>query len=508
MSTIASRVLVNAEVHTVTGEVAEAVAIDDGRIARVGDERHVRRLEGVATDVVDCGNRVVLPGFVDAHTHLVSVGRHRVHADLSEASSRREALDLLAAEAEATDGWVLGFGYDESAWDDDTLLRRDDLDAVSVDRPVAAIRVDMHTGSINTGALERLGDRLPASDVETRDGRPTGVIVESAVGAVRGETTDTPESTRELVLAAQEHALSRGVTAVHDMVRHSHAPRVYRDLASAGRLHLRVRINYWRDHLDAVLETGLRTNHGDAHVEVGAIKSFTDGAIGGRTAKVRESFRDGGGTGQWILDPSGVRDLVDRVDGADLQLTLHAIGDEAIGRTIDAIADGADDPDGARHRIEHVELATDEQIERLAETGIVASMQPNFLKWAEPDGLYDRRLGPTRSKASNRLRDHLDAGVRLAFGSDCMPMDPLVGIHWAVNARDERQRLTIDEAIEAYTLGGAYAGFDEDRLGTVEPGKLADLVVLERSPWEHPEAIDEIDVWRTLVDGEFVFRSA
>ena len=185
-------------------------------------------------------------------------------------------------------------------------------------------------------------------------------------------------------------------------------------------------------------------------------------------------------------------------------MTAHAIGDAAIEETISAL-EATEDPGAARHRIEHVELATDEQLERMAEAGIVASMQPNFHRWAGEGGLYDDRLGDERRRRSNRLRRVLEAGVPLAFGSDCMPLDPLLGVHHAVNAPTDAQRLSVTEALRAYTLGAAYAGFDEDRLGTVEVGKRADLVVLEDSPWDRPDRIDEIDVAATIVDGEVVF---
>ncbi|MFW6152869.1 MAG: amidohydrolase, partial [Halobacteriota archaeon] len=325
------------------------------------------------------------------------------------------------------------------------------------------------------------------------------------VGVVRAHA-ERGESTTDLIRLAQRRALERGVTCVHDMVRRSGAPRVYRELDRTGELDLRVRLNYWRDHLDAIDELGLRTNHGSDFVAFGAIKSFSDGAIGGRTAKVSEPFADGEGRGTWVVEPDTLQALVDRADDAGHQLTIHAIGDEAIGTVLELLA-STDDPRGSRHRIEHVELPTEDHIERFADVGIIASMQPNFLKWADEDGLYDSRLGEVRSRASNPLRSLVDAGVSVAFGSDGMPVGPFIGIHWAVNARDPRQRLSVDEAIEAYTLGGAYAGFDEDRLGSIEPGKCADLVILERSPWDHPDAIDEIEVWRTIVDGEVVYAA-
>lgn len=505
MTAGADLIITDARVHTMGAEgVAEAIAVRDGRIARVGDDRSVRRLEDVDTDIIACDDRVVLPGFIDAHTHMESTGRYLVHADLSEATTRAEALERLRTDDDGNGEWILGFGYDESTWEQSGLLTRSDLDAVSADRPVVAFRVDMHTASLNSVALDRLEDRLPTDEVQTEAGEPTGVIVEDAVGVVREETAATLAQTRALITAARDQALAHGITCVHEMVRDSHAPRVYRMLDMAGRLHLRVRLNYWYDHFDAIKELGLVANHGSDRVAVGAIKTFTDGAIGGRTAKLFDTYRDGDGRGQWVVDPDELRAIVDRVDDAGFQLTIHAIGDEAIDETLTAL-ERTSDPGTARHRIEHVELATDEHIDRLAETGIIASVQPNFLQWAGDDGLYDTRLGEERSRSSNRYRTMLDEGVRLAFGSDSMPMDPLYGIHCAVNARDPNQRLSVDEAIRAYTDGSAVAGFDEHRLGTIEAGMCADLVILNASPWENQDAIDEIDVWRTLVDGEIVF---
>lgn len=520
MTEAADLILTDAEVHTLaeSGGTHEALAVRDGRIVRVGKAYEIDFLDGVETETIDCGGQVVLPGFIDAHTHLSMLGRSLVHADLSAADDPEECVDLLG-EADDGEGWILGFGYDESTWTESRYLARGDLDRVSDERPVAAFREDMHVASVNSVALSRYRDAMPDGDVGTRGGDPTGVLVEGAVDTIHEATAPGPGEMRDLLTAAQNHATARGVTGVHDMVRNSHAPRIYRELDRARELSLRVRLNYWSDHLDAIEELGLRTNHGSDTVRTGAIKTYTDGSFGGRTAKLSEPYADvdeshssasetesraDEGTGQWVVDPDDLRDLVDRADTAGFQLAAHAIGDEAIDTVLDAF-EGTDDPGTARHRIEHAELLTDEAIERFGESGIVASVQPNFLKWAGDGGLYDARLGAERRRRTNRFGDLLDAGAHLAFGSDCMPLDPLLGIHHAVNAPDERQRLSVTEALRAYTLGSAYAGFDEDRLGTVEPGKLADLVILEESPWDQPRTIDAIDVAMTIVDGEVVY---
>ncbi len=531
MTAAADLVLLDGEVHTLADPdtdassplanysadaVHEAVAIRDGRIVRVGRTNEIEHLRGVETEVIDCSGRVVLPGFVDAHTHMENQGSYLVHADLSSAGDLSAALDALSRQAETDREWILGFGYDESEWPETRYPTRKDLDAVSEERPVVAIRIDMHTASLNSVALDRLVGEMPDHDVRTEGGEPTGVVVEDATEAVWNAIEPGYEEARELVSAAIAHANSLGVTAVHDKVRDSHAPRVYRDLERVGELDCRVRIDYWSDHVASVIDAGLPTNAGSEFVQTGAIKSFTDGSIGARTAKLFDPYapasEDASSTGddpdddrgQWVVDPDELHSIADEAVAHDYQLTVHAIGDEAIEETVEVLAE-TENADGARHRIEHVELATDEQLERMADAGLVASMQPNFHQWAQPGGLYDQRLGETRRKQSNRLRAVLDANIPLALGSDCMPLDPLLGVHHAVNAPTESQRLTVTEALRAYTVGGAYAGFDEHRLGTIEVGKCADIVVLDASPWDNRDRIDEIDVETTIVDGEIVY---
>lgn len=504
MTAAADRILTNAEVHTLAGDTYPegAVAVRDGRIVRVGRAHEVDFLAGVETDVIDCEDGALLPGFVDAHTHMDVVGRRTVEADLAAVDSAAEAVDALAAHADDTGGWVLGFGYDESEWDDVRYLTREDLDRVSTERPVAAFREDLHVVSVNTAVLERYDEQFPDADVRTEDGDPTGVLVEGAAEVVSEAIEPDAEAAREYLEAAQEAALAKGITGVHDMVRNPHVPRIYRDLDCEDELAIRVRLNYWADFLDSVEGAGLRTNHGSERLRTGAIKTYTDGSIGGATAKLAAPYADNDGTGTWVETPEDLRVLAERVDDAGLQLSSHAIGDAAI----EAVLDALEGTDGARHRIEHCEVLTDELIERVGAAEVVVSAQPNFHRWAGEDGLYERRLGSQRRRATNQFAALQAAGARLAFGSDCMPMGPLYGIQQAVTAPTEAQRLSVTDAVAAYTRGSAYAGFDEDRLGTIETDKLADLVVLEESPWAvDPEAIADIAVSATVVGGEVAY---
>jgi len=521
MTAAADLLVTNAEVHTLADpdETHGAVAVRDGRIVAVGSGYELDFLNGVETAVLDLDGRTVLPGFVDAHTHLPTItGRSLVHADLAGAADRAEALDRIRERAGEIGGgeWVLGFGYDESTWPagERDYLRMNELDGVSRDRPVVAFREDMHVASLNGAAFDALREEMPDDDVLTAGGEPTGVVVEAAVDPVYEAVEPGVEELTELVEAAQARANALGVTTVHDMVRGTPAPEVYRRLDRDGDLTLRVRLNYWSDHYEAVREAGEVTNHGSERVRTGAIKTYTDGTFGGRTANVSEPYADvdadgdghGNGeraTGQWIVDPGELSRIAGRADAAGYQLSAHAIGDEAVDAVVERFAD-CEAPGDARHRVEHAELVDDATVDRMADLGLVASVQPNFLKWARPGGLYESRLGDRRTE-TNRFADLLEAGVPVAFGSDCMPLDPLFGVHQTVNAPAERQRLGVTEALRAYTLGGAYAGFDEDRLGTVEAGKRADLVALERSPWDHPGDIENIDVALTLLDGDVVY---
>ena len=508
MSEAADLVVTNAEIHPLDGadETHEAMAVRDGAVVRLGTAYDVSFLEGVGTTTLDAGGRVVLPGFVDAHTHLLTLGASLVHADLSAAESPAEAVELLRERADELDDgeWVLGYGYDESTWDESRYLTRDDLAGVSALSPVVAFREDMHVASVNDVVLNRLLHAMPDADVVTEGGEPTGVLVEGAVDPVYDIVEPDAAEARDLLAAAQRHANERGVTGVHDMVRQSTAPGTYRAMDLDGDLTLRVRLNYWADRLASLIDAGLRTNHGSGMVRVGAIKSFTDGSIGGRTAKLSSPYADDRGeTGRWVLDPDGIDALVSRADDAGFQVAFHAIGDAAVDAVLDAYA-GTDAPGAARHRIEHCELASDEAIERIADLGVVASVQPNFHKWGREGGLYDARLGDRRTDA-NRFGAYGAAGVPLAFGSDCMPIDPLFGVHQAVNAPTDEQSVGVTEALRAYTFGAAYAGFDEERLGTLEPGKRADFVLLDGSPWERPGDIAGIDVALTAVDGDVVY---
>ncbi|MFA9516306.1 amidohydrolase [Halopenitus sp. H-Gu1] len=405
MTDAADLVLLDGEIHTLTDpdRTHEAIAVQDGEIVRLGSSYDVEFLAGTDTTVVDLDGRVLLPGFIDAHTSLSTVGRRLVGTDPSTASGRSEM--------------------------------------------------------------------------------------------------------RESVTAAIADANANGITGVHDVVRGADAPRIYRDLDVAGELTVRVRLTYRTDLLDALVEAGLPTNAGSEFVRVGAITSATDANFEGRSAESADSSAESTDFSTELADH------VAEATARGYQFAAPATDQVAIDAILDVYEDDTSDgtvpvashvSGGSRHRIEHAGRADEETIDRIAAMNVVASVRPNALEWDGEKEHADPRTDDRREVA-NPYRAFLDAGVPLAFGSGGTPMDPLVGVHWAVNAPNRSQRLDVTEALRGYTLGSAYAGFDEDRLGTIELGKRADLVALADSPWENPESIREIDADLTIVDGEIVY---
>lgn len=501
------------------GSTVDAIRFTNGVVDAIGSEA----LDDTdATEGLDLDGCTVLPGFNDAHTHILSVGLTIHETDLEVADSRTETLESLEENAAGTDpgDWVLGFGYDESTWpaSDRRYLTRDELDAVSDEHPIAAQRIDGHTITLNSAGLDRVDFDGVEHDLRRDErGEPTGVVVEDAAIRVKKATYPDREKARTALDLGVRRANELGLTSIQDMAGMT-TPTGDGDPAHAAFFSawrdddLPIRLGYYVhvDHGDDLSNLEIASGFGNDRLRILGLKVFADGAIGSQTAKLTGEFLDDpGNDGQFVLSRERLADAFAGAARADQQIATHAIGDEAIDVVLDAYEDVLDEYDvpEPRLRIEHVELATDGQIERMADLGIVASMQPNFLQWSAPDGLYETRLGERWRRRNNRHETVLEAGVPLAFGSDKMPFGPLYGIHHAVNAPHDAQRLSVDEAIRAYTEGSAYAEFAEDRKGTLERGMLADAVLLDRDPFEHPETIADIDVLATIVGGEFVYEA-
>ena len=500
-------------VHTMdpAKPLAKGIAFGGGRILAVGTNAQAETWAGRRTELIELGGKAVVPGFIDAHAHLMESAARTSNLDLGPCGSLGAALDVLKGGVGGAlpDEWVVAVGWDESRWPEARYLTRNDLDSVSTAVPVAAVRVDRHMASVNSPALDLLKVPAGTRGLETNSsGQPTGVLKEDALETMREAVWPAPERLAANFQDVAKRALSLGITGVHDVVGEGEI-RAYQIARAAGTLPVRAYLMVHDRLLPHLAGAGLMRGFGDDRLHLGAIKVFTDGSLGARTAALFEPYRDDPREGGMLIHPPReFRNILAGIHRAGFQAAAHAIGDRAIELVIETIEAVAPDP-GPRHRIEHAELLHPEHIDRMARHGIVASCQPNFVgQWSFPGGLYERRLGFERNARNNPYREIVGKGVSLAFGSDGMPYGPLEGIHWAVNGPFGSQRLTVDQAIAAYTVGGATAGFDESERGTLAPAKLGDAVVLEGDPWREPERIRECVVSMTIIGGRVVWRPA
>jgi len=530
-----SLVIVNAAIHTMdpTRTVAEAVAVLGNRIVAVDATSRIRALAGPATRVIDAGGKLVLPGFNDAHVHFLFGGFSLACVDLRDAKSPAEFTERIAAHVRRVPqgGWILGGDWDHERWPGAPLPSREWVDAVSADHPVFVNRLDGHTALANSLALKLAGVTRDTKDVpggvierHGGTGKPTGLLKDAAQKLIeRAIPEKTLDEKHAAARAATDHAAQLGVTSVTDVSAGADAA-VYEDLASRGELKTRLygarSIVSW----EILAQAGVRAGFGNDLVRIGAVKGFSDGSLGSSTALFFEPYADAPHTRGLLFDemlPEGI--MLERAAAADragLQVLIHAIGDEANVRILDLYREVArrNGPRDSRFRIEHAQHLRDSEFPRFAEQNVIASMQPYH---AADDGRWcGKRLGPERSRGAYAFRSLLDSGARLAFGSDwtVAPLNPLQGLKAAVTRQtlDGRhsggwlpeQKITLDEAIRAYTVGSAYAEFTEKIKGSITPGKLADLVMLDRDLYKiDPAEIDQARVVLTVMDGRVVYEA-
>jgi predicted amidohydrolase YtcJ len=523
---LVNKLLVNGQICTVDDAYprASALAIAGERILAVGNDASPRDLLAPGGEVIDLQGRCVLPGLTDSHIHFTSYALGLRELDLSNAASLDEALARVAEQArEIPEGaWVVGRRWDQERWPERRFPTAADLDPVAPDQPVALKAKSGHALAVNSRALQLAGISTDTPDPSGgrigRDtaGQPDGLLFEeSAMELVtRLVPRPGPEETDDALQRAFPNAWRVGLTAIHD-VDGTRAFGAYQRLHDRGELGLRV-IKYLPARtLDCVLETGLRGGLGDDWLRIGGIKVFVDGALGARTAAMLAPYTgEPDNSGVLTIDEGGLLDLAGKAVEGGLSLAVHAIGDRANRLVLDVLSDTGGD---LRHRVEHVQLLHPDDIDRLAALGVVASMQP--VHATQDCEMADRYWGE-RCTTAYAWRSLTEAGTVLAFGSDCPVEDlnPFLGIYAAVTRRRvdgfpgpegwySEQRLTVAEAVRAYTLGAAYAVGLEDRLGSLTPGKLADLVVLDRDIFTcDPTAIAETRVLATMIGGKFVWE--
>ena len=522
----ADKLLINGQLH------ASALAISGERILAVGDDAALRDLLAPDGEVVDLQGRCVLPGLADS-IHFTSHALGLRELDLSDAVSLDEVLARVAERARETppgrcrpgsiEGWIIGRRWDQERWPERRFPTAADLDEVAPEQAVVLTAKSGHALVANSCAL-RLADILastpdPPGGRIGRDaaGQPDGMLFEEdAMALVTALIPQpSPEETNEALRKAFPHAWRVGLTCIHDVDKPP-AFAAYQRLHARGELGLRVVKYIPDDVLDCALEIGLRAGMGDNWLRLGGIKVFADGALGPRTAMMLAPYEgEPENVGIPTIDEDTLRELARKAVAGRLPLAIHAIGDQANRMVLDVLTDAGGG--GLRHRIEHVQLLHPDDVGRLAALGIVASMQP--IHATQDYEMADRYWGD-RCATAYAWRSLLDAGALLAFGSDCPVEDlnPFLGIHAAVTRRRSdgspgpegwypEQRLTVEEAVRAYTLGAAQAVGLGDRLGSLAPGKLADLIVLDRDIFAcDPMEIAETQVLATMIGGQFVYE--
>ncbi|MBU0639832.1 MAG: amidohydrolase [Planctomycetes bacterium] len=530
----ADTVYVNGNVYTLDAARprAEALGVAGDRIVAVGSDADARRLAQPGTKVVDLNGRTVLPGLIDAHCHVESLGSFGLgHIDLSQTTSFDDVVATVAERVQqAQKGeWILGGRWDHESWPDRQLPTHHKLSAVSPDNPVWVTRVDGHAGLANAAAMRLAGltaeTPSPAGGeiIKDESGALTGVFIDNAEDLIAGHIDSTMADTAALLLKAQEMCLAVGLTGVHDAGISPAEVAVYRELAESGRLKLRVYAMVGGRYAHAYFrEHGLSIG---ARLTVRSAKLFADGALGSRGAWLSEPYSDRPSdstgkpyTGLVVMKPEFIRQVAEDGLRQGYQVCTHAIGDRGNHETLNAyaVALSRRPTENHRYRIEHAQILALDDIPRFAKLGVIPSMQPTHatsdMRWAEA------RVGPRRIAGAYAWAKLRRTGVPIPGGSD-FPVEshnPFYGLYAAITRQDHNgspaggwlpgERMTRTEALRSFTLDAAYAAFEEDLKGSLQVGKLADFVVIDRDVMTcAPREIIQTRVLRTVIGGETVY---
>lgn len=509
--------------------VVEAVAVLNGRILAIGSSRQLQRFRGKTTRVVDLKKKLMVPGFIDNHTHFMSGGFQLQAVDLRRAANEAEFARLIKERAQKFPGrWITGGDWDHDRWPGGNLPTKELVDSITPSTPVFVSRYDGHMALANSYVLRLAGISKETPDPpgglivrDPRTGEPTGVLKDEAMNLVWKHIPDPSE--QEMLEAARlalAEARKLGVTSIQDMSSPADL-RIYQTLKRNGeltaRFYCRLPITEW-EHLAAA---GITVPFGDEWIRIGSLKAFADGSLGSSTALFFEPYTSDpttSGLASDIMQDGRLERWALAADKAHLQLSIHAIGDKANSMVLDLFEKIVrENPSwDRRFRIEHAQHIHPKDFQRFRELGVIASVQPYHAiddgRWAE------KRIGYERCKTTYAFKTFLENGVRMTFGSDwtVAPLNPMLGIYAAVTRRTidgatpggwfPEQRITVDEALRAVTVENAYAAFEEHEKGSITPGKLADLVVLSDDIFTiAPEKLETVSVLMTIVGGTIVW---
>ena len=526
----ATLVVTGARVWTGDGNKpwAEALASDGEKIKAVGSAADIEPYIGDATEVISVPGSMLVPGMIDTHVHFATGGSGLASVELRDAATPEEfarRIGEFAATLEPGE-WILNGNWDHENWGGE-LPHRDWIDDVTPENPVWINRLDGHMALANTKALELAGVDADSPDVaggeivRDQSGKPTGVLKDNAMGLVEGAVPDPGEAQLDRqVAAAMAYVASNGVTSVHDMAGWDSLAAYRRAQANGDlitRIYSVVQLSDWQRMRDEVAKSG----SGDHWLRIGGLKGFMDGSLGSHTAAFFEPFTDApDDRGLLVNDLADMRKWITDADEAGLHVMVHAIGDRAIRDLLDIYLDVAESHGerDRRFRIEHAQHIHPDDIERFSAQNVIASMQPYH---AIDDGRWaDRVIGAERARTTYAFRSLIESGAHVSFGSDWFvaPATPLEGIYAAVTRRTldganpdgwvTQQKITVEEALRAYTWEAAYASFEEDVKGTLKPGMLADFVLLDRDITAiPPEEIADAQVLKTVVGGRIVYSA-
>jgi predicted amidohydrolase YtcJ len=529
----ADLIIRNAKIWTVDRDhpVAEAVAILGDRIVSVGSNQDVDTWRGGNTKTIDAAGKRLVPGFDDAHVHFMSGGSQLDNVQLNDATSPQEFARRIAERAAKTSKgeWLLGGDWDETKWSPAQLPTKELIDSLTLETPTAASRYDGHMILANSLALKAAGITAQTPDppggviVHDAQGNPTGALMDAAADLVfKVIPQPTHAQRRHAIERALGHAASFGVTSVQDMNPDYADIAIYSELLEEGKLTTRIYAAPLIPQVDDQAKIGIRHAFGGPYLRLGALKSYADGSLGSATAYFFEPFNDQPNNRGILSDAmhpvSLMRDRMMKGDAAGLQLCTHAIGDAGISAILDIYAEieKAHGPADRRWRIEHAQHMAAKDFDRFAQLHVIASVQPFHAiddgRWAE------RRIGHDRASRTYAFRTFLNHGVRLALGTDwnVAPLNPMLTLYAATTRATldgknpggwfPEQKLTIKEAIEAYTMGSAYAEFQENDKGSIVPGKLADMVLLSDDVLAiDPVKIRDVKVLKTWVGGKLTY---